>query len=308
MVTRRQAAFGFLAGAALAAAPGLSASLEQRRLELPAPRREGGLALTAALQRRHSTREYSERALPAQVLSDLLWAAFGINRPTADRTAPYWRHVMVLDVYVAMADGVWIYDASANALAPHMQADIRAQTGLQDFVATAPVNLIYVAHGERMHEVKPEERRLYASVDAGFIGQNVYLFCASEGLATVFRAGLDAAKLARTLLLPEEQFVTFAQTVGYPRDQSSGAQGSGGRSRVLGRRIAKQGEKRLDSTFFLPEPCEWADRGARRCGKVAAAGAREPLATVDPLACQRHSSPRGLRQGRQMVLGASRAG
>jgi nitroreductase len=90
-------------------------------------------------------------------------------------------------------------------------------TGHHDFVATAPLNLIYVAHGERMTDVSPEERRLYASVDAAFTGENVYLFCAAEGLATVFRGALDNAKLARTLRLPEGQFVTFAQTVGHPR-------------------------------------------------------------------------------------------
>jgi nitroreductase len=98
-----------------------------------------------------------------------------------------------------------------------MAGDIRAATGLQDFVATAPLNLVYVAHGERMTDVSREDRRLYASVDAGFIGQNVYLFCASEGLASVFRGAVDYARLARTLDLPEGQFVTFAQTVGYPR-------------------------------------------------------------------------------------------
>jgi len=97
-----------------------------------------------------------------------------------------------------------------------MSADIRAQTGLQDFVGSAPLNLIYVAHGERMPELKLEERRLYSSVDTGFIGQNVYLYCASEGLATVFRGAVDYAKLAVTMKLPDQQFVTFAQTVGYP--------------------------------------------------------------------------------------------
>ena len=90
-------------------------------------------------------------------------------------------------------------------------------TGLQDFVASAPLNLIYVAHGERMQDVLPEERRLYASVDAGFIGQNVYLFCASEGLATVFRGAVDTKKLAQVMRLDPAQFVTFAQTVGYPK-------------------------------------------------------------------------------------------
>jgi nitroreductase len=98
-----------------------------------------------------------------------------------------------------------------------VKEDLRSQTGLQEFVATAPLNLVYVAHGERMTDVTPEERRLYASVDAGFIGQNVYLFCASEGLSTVFRGAVDGPKLAKALQLPDQQFVTFAQTVGYPR-------------------------------------------------------------------------------------------
>jgi nitroreductase len=217
MMTRRQTNAGLLAGAALAAAPAVVAAQDLKPLELPRPRSEGGMALTKALELRRSTREYSDRPLPAQVLSDLLWAAFGINRPSGDRTAPYWRHIMVIDIYVAMADGVRIYEPKAHALLPHLQGDIRAATGRQDFVASAPVNLVYVAHGERMLDISPEERRLYASVDAGFIGQNVYLFCASEGLATVFRGSLDYQRLAQTLKLPDQQFVTFAQTVGYPR-------------------------------------------------------------------------------------------
>ena len=113
------------------------------------------------------------------------------------------------------ADGVWLYEPKAHALLPHLNDDLRAQTGLQDFVASAPLELVYVAHGERMTDIAAEERRLYASVDAAFIGQNVYLFCASEGLATVFRGAVDQVKLAQALRLPEGQFVTFAQTVGY---------------------------------------------------------------------------------------------
>jgi nitroreductase len=123
---------------------------------------------------------------------------------------------MVMDIYVVRADGVWLYDPKRHTLLPHLDSDLRAATGLQDFVARAPINLVYVAHGERMQDISPEERRLYASVDAGFIGQNVYLYCASEGLATVFRGAVDIPKLARALRLPEGQFVTFAQTVGYP--------------------------------------------------------------------------------------------
>ena len=217
MMTRRQANAAILAGAALAAVPVATPAQTLKPLTLPPARSEGGVPLTQALKLRRSTREYSDRALTLQVLSDLLWAAFGINRPSGDRTAPYWRHVMVIDVYVAMADGVWIYEPKAHTLLPHLKDDVRAQTGLQDFVASAPLNLVYVAHGERMTDVSSEERHLYASVDAAFIGQNVYLYCASEGLATVFRGAVDQAKLARALKLPDTQFVTFAQTVGYAR-------------------------------------------------------------------------------------------
>ncbi len=217
MLTRRRAGAALLAGAALAAAPRLAAAQAPRVRDLPTPRRDGGMPLHEALDRRRSTRAFTDRPLPPQVVSDLLWSAFGMNRPSGDRTAPYWRHIMVIDVYAAMADGVWLYDPKAHALIGHDTADIRAQTGQQDFVASAPLNLVYVAHGERMTDVAPEDRRLYASVDAGFIGQNVYLYCASAGLGTVFRGAVDHTKLARALRLPEAQFVTFAQTVGYPR-------------------------------------------------------------------------------------------
>ncbi|HYM04837.1 MAG TPA: nitroreductase family protein [Stellaceae bacterium] len=217
MMTRRQASAGVLASVALGAAPSIATAQEMKPLDLPPPRSEGGQPLIAVLKLRHSTREYSDRPLPMQALSDLLWAAFGINRPSGDRTAPYWRHVMVIDIYAAMADGVWLYEPKAHTLLPYLRADIRAQTGLQDFVGVAPLNLVYVAHGERMTDISPEDRRLYASVDAGFIGQNVYLFCASEGLGSVFRGAVDYPKLTRVLKLPDQQFVTFAQTVGYPR-------------------------------------------------------------------------------------------
>ena len=215
-MSRRQATGTLLASAALAALPGL-ARLAQETMPLPPPRKTGGMPLLQALAQRRSTREYATRSLPPQVVSDLLWAAYGINRPSGDRTAPYWRHIMVIDVYAAMADGVWLYDPKQHALLPHLAQDIRAATGRQDFAATAPLDLVYIAHGERMQDITAEERRLYASVDAGFIGQNVYLFCASEGLATVFRGAVDYPKLAAAMQLPGSAFVTFAQTVGYPK-------------------------------------------------------------------------------------------
>ncbi len=217
-MTRRGAVIGAAASAAVAAVGNpLAAATALPAVELPPAQHHGGMPLNEALMLRRSIRAYAPRKLPSQLLSDLLWAANGVNRPaTGDRTAPYWRHIMVIDIYAAMADGVWLYDPTAHRLLPHLPGDIRAGTGSQDFVGTAPLNLIYVAHGERMRDVPAEERRLYASVDSGFIGQNVYLFCASERLATVFRGAVPYADLAKTLQLPAEQFVTFAQTVGYP--------------------------------------------------------------------------------------------
>ncbi len=216
MLTRREVNAGILAGAALAAAAGAAVAQAPTAMKLPPPRKEGGMPLFAALTLRRSTRAYAGRPLPQQMLSDLLWAANGVNRPDGGRTAPYWRHLMVIDLYVAAADGVWRYDPVAHALLAHMSDDIRAATGQQDFVGHAALDLVYVAHGERMADVSPEERVLYASVDCGFIGQNVYLFCASQGLATVFRGSIDKPKLAEIMKLPGDEFVTFAQTVGFP--------------------------------------------------------------------------------------------
>jgi len=216
MISRRQASVGLLSAAVLAGTSGLAAAQTATKT-LPPPRMSGGMPLMQALKLRHSTRAYADRPLPTQVLSDLLWAAFGINRPASgDRTAPYWRHIMVIDVYAAMADGVWFYDPKKHALQQHSPADIRALTGTQDFVGGAPLNLIYVAHGERMRDVSPTERRLFASVDTGFTGQNVYLFCASEGLVSVFRGAVPYEKLEKAMQLGSGQFVTFCQTVGYP--------------------------------------------------------------------------------------------
>ena len=157
MITRREASTGLLFSAVLAAAPRLAAE-NATAIDLPPPRADGGKPLIQALRLRRSIREYSPQPLPKQVLSDLLWAAFGVNRPASgDRTAPYWRHVMVIDVYAAMEDGVWLYEPKTPCIAAASADDIRTATGLQDFVGTAPLNLVYVAHGERMQDISAEE-------------------------------------------------------------------------------------------------------------------------------------------------------
>ena len=191
MLTRREANAGLVSAAMLAAAPTLAAAQEADTIALPAPRKDGGKPLMQALALRRSTREFADRPLPHDVLSDLLWAANGVNRPSGDRTAPYWRHIMLTDIYVAMAGGLWLYDPVRHVLVKRMDGDIRAKTGEQPFARFAALNLVYVAHGERMPRITPDAKRLNASADACFIGQNVYLYCASEGLACVFRGSVD---------------------------------------------------------------------------------------------------------------------
>ncbi len=218
MTTRREIGLGLLAAAGLTMAPGFAAAQQLQTIELPPPRTDFGKSLAQALKQRRSTREFADRPLAPQVLSELLWCAYGVNRPaSADRTAPSWRHARETEVFAVMANGVWRYDPIAHRLMPHLAADVREQTGVQDFVGTAPLDLVYVSNAEHMSGISRDEQHRFAAADIGFIGQNVYLYCASEGLACVFRASLDDDKLARTLKLAETQFIGFSQTVGYPK-------------------------------------------------------------------------------------------
>lgn len=215
LVPRRQATIGLLAAAIT---PGVAAVQDLAPIMLPAPRADFGCSLAQALKQRRSQREFAPRPLPPQVLSELLWSAYGVNRPaTQDRTAPSWRHARETEIYAVMAEAAWRYDPIAHRLMPHLVGDFRAQTGVQDFVATAPLTLVYVSDTSHMAGVSPEEQHRVGAADVGFIGQNVYLYCASEGLACVFRASLDAERLAHTLKSAESRFIGFAQTVGYPK-------------------------------------------------------------------------------------------
>jgi nitroreductase len=121
------------------------------------------------------------------------------------------------EIYVAMADGLYVYEPKAHALRPVLAEDIRALTGRQAFVKEAPVNLVYVADLGKMTRAREEDKEFYAAAHTGFISQNVYLYCASEGLATVVRAGIDRPALAKAMKLRPEQKITLSQTVGYPK-------------------------------------------------------------------------------------------
>jgi SagB-type dehydrogenase family enzyme len=204
--------------AALLAFSVFASAQDLKPIQLSQPQMDGGKPLMQALKERKSTRSFSSEKLPVQTLGNLLWAAFGINRPdTGQRTAPSAMNRQEIDIYVATADGLYLYDAKGNALQPVLAEDIRAATGMQSFVKDAPVNLIYVADYARMGGQKDEEKNLYSAADTGFIAQNVYLFCASEGLATVVRGSVDRTALAKLMKLRPEQKVILAQTVGYPK-------------------------------------------------------------------------------------------
>lgn len=186
-------------------------------LALPPAQQSGGKPLLEALKQRHSAREFSAEELPIEVLSNLLWAAFGVNRPASGgRTAPSAHDWEEIDLYVATAGGLYVYDAGEHLLKKRLDRDIRAQTGMQTFVGEAPLDLVYVADLARMEQASAEEKAQYAGPDAGFIAQNVYLFCASEGLATVVRGMVDRKRLAKLMGLSPHQKIILAQTVGYP--------------------------------------------------------------------------------------------
>jgi nitroreductase len=198
--------------------PALTFGQELKPLILPAPQTDGGKPLMQALKDRHSTREFSSEKLSSQVLANLLWAAFGINRPdTGKRTAPSAMNWQEIDVYVATAEALYVYDAKGSKLDPVLAEDVRGATGVQPFGKDAPVNLVYVADLARTGKISAEDRNLYTAADAGFIAQNVYLYCASEGLAVVVRGGVDRATLAKLMKLRPEQRILLTQTVGYPK-------------------------------------------------------------------------------------------
>ncbi len=186
-------------------------------IQLPAPQTDGGKPLMQVLKNRQSGREYADKAMPDQTLANLLWAADGVNRADiGKRTAPSAKNWQEIEVYVALPDGMYVYDAKANQLKLVLAGDLRGATGKQPFVKDASVNLVYIADLAKT-DGGDEDKLRYTSADAAFIAENVYLFCASEGLVTVVRGNVDRDALAKTLKLKPTQRIVLAQTVGYPK-------------------------------------------------------------------------------------------
>jgi nitroreductase len=195
--------------ALLCAAPCLYA----QNLQLPKPQITVGVPLMQALAQRKTTRAFDGKPLPLQTLSNLLWAAFGVNRPRdlkpgLGRTAPSAMNSQDIELDVVLAQGVYVYEAEANRLRLVAPGDMRAGMGAPP-AAKAAVTIVYVA------SAKDD----WAQVDTGFIGQNVYLFAASEGLNAWFYAlhgQQDAAAVAAALKLPADKRPLYAQSVGFP--------------------------------------------------------------------------------------------
>lgn len=214
---------------AVTAYPGVLLNItELQTIVLPTPEKEGGKSVLASLSERKTTRSISSKPLPLQVLSNLLWAGFGVNRDSGSfgkkgRTAPSASNSQEIDLYVALPEGVYIYEATPHQLKPIASGDFRARSGRGN-AASAPVNIFYVVNTERYDQGPtqpdrqigdPEVQKSYYYTDTGFIAQNIYLFAASFGLAAWFH-NCDKENTAKEFKLKPTQRVLFAQTVGYP--------------------------------------------------------------------------------------------
>lgn len=194
---------------------------QEKNVRLPEPDRTGGIPLMKAMQERSSTRTFSTDPIELQQLSNLCWAAWGINRSEAGkRTVPSSHNFQEMDLYVVLRDAVYVYDAINNQLDICAEGDLRQYCGTQDFVAMAPVNFMYVANLQKRGLKLPEEINdgslLSSWANAGFMAQNVYLSCASQGLGTVIRAMIDRDLFHKELKLSPMQRVILGQTIGIP--------------------------------------------------------------------------------------------
>lgn len=195
----------------------LAGSLLAQDVRLPAPQKSGGMPLMEALAKRSTARSFDSKELSPQQLSGLLWASFGINRPDGKRTAPSANNKQATDIYVLLKQGAYIYDAKEHQLTLVVGEDLRPFGATQEFATNAPVTLVFVADLAKMGNGTEESKKNTANVNVGYISQNAYLYCASEGLVTGARGSVDRKALGAKLKLLPEQLIVVAQSVGYPK-------------------------------------------------------------------------------------------
>ena len=205
------------AGAILSMSPGMPLAQEQKAISLLKPQAGSGGSIMQLLWKRMSIKEFSPEPFSPELLSNILWSAFGINRPDGRRTAATASNRQEIEIYVALASGLYLYDAKANLLNPILAQDIRGATGRQDYVKSAAVNLVYVADFSKMGKASDEDKILLSAVATGLISENVYLYCAAEGLGTVVRANMDKPALASLMKLRPDQKILLSQSIGYPK-------------------------------------------------------------------------------------------
>ncbi len=184
----------------------------------PSPVAAGSATLQQALKDRKSASGFLAQPVPRPKILELLWAAWGINRPdSGKRTAPSAMNAQEIDLYMLTAEGAFLYDAKANGLTPVSEQDLRAKATSAGSLKDAAVQIVFVADYAKLRGSSQSQKELWSAAHAGFIGQNIYLFCAAEGLGARFYAGIDKTALQASLALREGQAVIFGQAVGYAR-------------------------------------------------------------------------------------------
>lgn len=196
---------------------GMAGAQELAPITLPKPQTDGGRPFMQVVSERKSTREFSPEKPAPQQLANVLWAAYGINRADGHRTVPSAMNAQELDLYVVTAEGAYLYDAKESKLTPVATGDLRGKVSGQAYVKQAAIAVVFVADYARMVKAKPEDKDFFAAVDTGYVSQNLYLSCASEGLATVVYSLGNRDELAKALKLRPEQKPILAQSVGQPK-------------------------------------------------------------------------------------------
>ncbi|MDR2472681.1 MAG: SagB/ThcOx family dehydrogenase [Tannerella sp.] len=196
---------------------------ELKEIKLNAPNKSRGSAVMKALSDRHSDREFAAKDLSLQDLSDLLWAANGVNRQDGKRTAPSAKNCQEIEVYVVNKEGTYFYDPATHVLKPLTKGDFRKSVASgQDFAATAPVCIVIAANLEKLGDPAKEQTRLIAAMDGGIVNQNINIFCASTNLSTVPRATMNKDELKTALKLTDNHLLILNNPVGYPKTKDNG--------------------------------------------------------------------------------------
>lgn len=191
--------------------------LPRKNLKLPEPDKTGGMPLMKALSERSSNREFvAGKEIPLQMLSELLWAADGVNRPeNGKRTAPSAMNWQEMRLYIFTADAVYLYDPGNHGIFFKCDGNHMKETGQQGFVEDASINIIFVSDFSKMKNAEPEDKMRFAAFHAGAISQNISLFCAASNLNTVVRGLYDEQKLRELLRLQDDEKIIMAQSIGF---------------------------------------------------------------------------------------------